>query len=120
MKYIYHSCDKILVSSKGFIQSIASKGVDRDKIDFFPQWAEPVFKPVKRNFKLLPKNIPKNSFKIMFAGNIGESQDFPAILESAKMLKSKKKILVFMKFEKINLPYVPDRCLDFFVVLVVS
>ena len=86
VKYIYDHCDKILVSSKGFIDSIKEKGINSKKILFFPQWAEPIFKPIKKDNSLL-KNIPENSFKIMFAGNIGEAQDFPAILNAAKRLK---------------------------------
>ena len=86
VKFIYKHSDKILVSSNGFIDSIEAKGISRDKIEFFPQWAEPIFKPIKST-KYLLGDIPENSFKIMFAGNIGEAQDFPSILEAAKTLK---------------------------------
>ena len=79
VKFIYENSDKILVSSNGFINSIEDKGVNRDKIEFFPQWAEPIFKPT-RSKKYLLKGVPENSFKIMFAGNIGEAQDFSSIL----------------------------------------
>ena len=113
VKFIYHNCDKILVSSKGFIQSIASKGIDRCKIEFFPQWAEPFFKPVKSNFKLLPKQIPTDSFKIMFAGNIGEAQDFPAILESAKMLKGRKNIQWLIIGEGRKYEWVKNKIIDY-------
>jgi glycosyltransferase involved in cell wall biosynthesis len=92
VKFIYHNSDKILVSSKGFIESIVDKGINARKIEFFPQWAEPIFRPVEKRRELLPKIIPKESFKIMFAGNIGEAQDFPAILNAAKLLKSEKNI----------------------------
>jgi len=91
VKFIYKNSDKILVSSRGFINSIVEKGINKNKIDFFPQWAEPIFKPVKsdkNNFDF----IPKNSFKIMFAGNIGEAQDFPSIIEAAILLRANKNI----------------------------
>ena len=91
VKFIYKHCDRILVSSRGFINSIVEKGISRKKIEFFPQWAEPLFKPVKTE-KYLLGEIPKESFKIMFAGNIGEAQDFQSILETAKILKSHKNI----------------------------
>jgi glycosyltransferase involved in cell wall biosynthesis len=91
VKFIYKSSDKILVSSKGFINSIAKKGIKKSKIDYFPQWAESIFKPIKQE-KYLLGSVPKNSFKIMFAGNIGESQDFPSIIEAANMLKENKNI----------------------------
>jgi colanic acid biosynthesis glycosyl transferase WcaI len=91
VKFIYRHCDRILVSSKGFIQSIVSKGVPNEKIEYYPQWAEALFKPMKRGNYLL-KDIPEDSFKIMFAGNIGEAQDFPSILEAARLLKDKSDI----------------------------
>ena len=47
VKFIYNNCDKILVSSRGFINSIEEKGISPRKIEFFPQWAEDYFKPVK-------------------------------------------------------------------------
>jgi len=91
VKYIYNNSDKILVSSKGFINSIENKGVNGDKIKFFPQWAEPIFQPA-RSEKYLLGSIPEDSFKIMFAGNIGEAQDFSSIIEVAKLLKYDKSI----------------------------
>ena len=91
VKFIYNHSDRILVSSKGFIDSVKAKGVSRDKIEYFPQWAEPIFKPIESSEYQLG-NIPKDSFKIMFAGNIGESQDFSSILEAAKQLKGDRDI----------------------------
>ncbi len=87
VKYIYNKSDKILVSSKGFIDSIKKRGISKNKIIYFPQWAEEIFKPLIPKQKLLEK-IPNHSFKIMFAGNIGEAQDFPSIIETAKILKN--------------------------------
>ena len=91
VKYIYTNSDKILVSSEGFIKSIVEKGVNKKKINFLPQWAENVFKPVKPDKNDL-NFIPKNSFKIMFAGNIGAAQDFPSIIKAAIILKNNKKV----------------------------
>ena len=91
VKYIYNQCDTILVSSRGFISSIVDKGIDKKKIHFFPQWAEPIFKPLDRaNGE--PADMPKTSFKIMFAGNIGEGQDFPSIIKAADILRDEKHI----------------------------
>jgi len=86
VRYIYKHSDRILVSSNGFIHSIVDKGISKDKIEFFPQWAEPIFKPMKSN-KFLLTGVPEKSFKIMFAGNIGEAQDFPSIIEAARQLR---------------------------------
>ncbi len=91
VRFTYNSCDKILVSSPGFINSIKEKNIRINNVTFFPQWAEPIFRKIKikTNSNL---NIPKGSFIIMFAGNIGESQDFPSILKAANQLKNYKNI----------------------------
>jgi glycosyltransferase involved in cell wall biosynthesis len=79
------------VTSKGFISTIINRSIVSNKIEYFPQWAEKMFKPIDSP-KYLLGDIPKDSFKIMFAGNIGEAQDFPSILETARLLKRYKNI----------------------------
>lgn len=91
VKFIYKHSDKILVSSKGFVNSITEKGINKNKVSFFPQWAETIFKPIEYKPYLLDA-VPQNSFKIMFAGNIGEAQDFSSIIETARILKDKLNI----------------------------
>ena len=86
IRFIYKESDRILVSSHGFIKSIEEKGVNSTKIKYYPQWAESLFKPVNKinpNYKTL---VP-DGFNIMFAGNIGEVQDFVSILKAAELLK---------------------------------
>lgn len=78
----YKNSDKILISSKGFEKSILEKGDYKDKLIYYPQWAEDVFSnPVK-------KEIPDitEGFNVMFAGNVGEAQDFTHIIEAVKLL----------------------------------
>lgn len=87
VKWIYASCDQILVSSSAFIQSIQLHGVDFNKIHYFPQWAEKYYK------KIIPEDVPtqhrinKNGLTIMFAGNIGVAQDLGTLVECANFLK---------------------------------
>ncbi len=88
VRNIYAKSDMILVSSKSFIPSIQNKCADLDKdIQYFPNWAEDVFVNVKETNIEIPK-LPKG-FNIMFAGNVGESQDFEAILDAAEKTKDK-------------------------------
>ena len=42
--------------------------------------------------KYLFDKIPKESFKIMFAGNIGEAQDFDSLIKAAVLLKNNSNI----------------------------
>ena len=94
VKYIYNKSDMILISSEFFRNSITQKIEDKSKpIKYFPNWAEEIFsKPVdfKDNTSLPP--LPSGT-KIMFAGNLGEAQDFESILKAAEItLKEKPEI----------------------------
>ena len=76
-----------MVSSRGFIKSITEKGINKKKIQYFPQWSEEIFENKSDNKQELKYLIP-NGFVVMFAGNIGEAQDFPSIIDSAIRLKT--------------------------------
>ena len=83
---IYNRCDLILATSHSFIPQIAKYAGRCQRIEYFPNWAESVFalQDVVPAFEVPLKPA---CFSIMFAGNIGESQDFPAILAAAERLK---------------------------------
>lgn len=82
VKKIYKNSSRILITSEGFRQSIEEKGDFADKIVYFPQWAD---EPADGEQVATPA-LPEG-FKVMFAGNIGEAQDFEHILEAASLLK---------------------------------
>ena len=92
VKFLYRNSDKILISSKGFKQSILKKGNFEDKIIYFPNWAEKSINESKQNVEI---NLPKfpSGFNILFAGNVGVAQDLVnAIKEIEIVLKQNKKI----------------------------
>lgn len=84
-KSCYKNSDKILMSSKGFRNSICQKGDFTSKLVYFPNWAEESLVSC-RNYKL--PNMP-NGFKVMFAGNIGEAQDFEHTMDSMRILSER-------------------------------
>ena len=86
VKFIYERCTLVLGQSRGFLGSIAKYCSDTQKIRYFPSWAEEVFS----HGNLLPAlEVPvlPGVFNVLFAGNIGEAQDFPAVLAAAAALK---------------------------------
>jgi glycosyltransferase involved in cell wall biosynthesis len=64
-------------------------GVPEERISYFPNWAETVFRGSEAEHPPVP--LP-SGFRVMYAGNIGAAQDFPAILEAAERLKTRKDI----------------------------
>lgn len=92
VKNIYSTVDGICIQSKAFEQSILAKGNYKHKISYIPNWAEDLFLDhsvvnMERFQSLFPPG-----FIVMFAGNIGESQDFESILQAAVYLKKRSDI----------------------------
>lgn len=88
VKWVYNCSDKILISSQGFRKSILEKGDYENKLVYFPNWAEDIFSSVQKYS--LPE-LPEG-FIVMFAGNIGEAQDFEHIMGCALTLNVHKDI----------------------------
>jgi len=86
VSYIYNRCTLVLGQSRGFLGSIARYCDDKTKIRYFPSWAEDVFmddsvRPAPEVHEFV------DGFTVVFAGNIGEAQDMPTVLDAAERLK---------------------------------
>jgi colanic acid biosynthesis glycosyl transferase WcaI len=86
VKFIYKRCDLILAQSKRFIPQIKKYSGNDSAVEYFPSWAEQMFSNSKV-MAAVEVPLKPESFNIMFAGNIGDAQDFPAILAAAEILK---------------------------------
>ena len=108
VKFIYNRCDLILAQSKSFIPQIRKYTSTIQKIEYFPSWAEQVFDKPECEWA---DEIPKNSdvFNVMFAGNIGDAQDFPAILDAAEKLHSNANIRWLFLGDGRAAPWVIDE-----------
>lgn len=86
VSFIYNRCDLVLGQSKAFYSGISRYCKDESKIKYFPSWSESIF----LYSSILPVEEIETyaGFKILFAGNVGESQGFPAILNVAERLKN--------------------------------
>lgn len=87
VSFIYKRCDLILAQSQSFIPQIRKYAGDASRVAYFPSWAESVFDMQR---VVAAQEVPPSprAFNVMFAGNIGDAQDFPAILAAAQSLKS--------------------------------
>ena len=90
VKSEYKHSDKILTSSRSFEESILKYGSYKDKIYFFPQWAEDSISS-KSDYDFSLPTLP-NGFKIMFAGAIGEAHGFECNMRAALLTKEHKNI----------------------------
>ena len=83
-RWIYKKSDKILIQSEAFREILIQQSVENKKIIYYPNSVENFFKtePVDAT---IDNTLPKG-FRVMFAGNIGEAQDFETIIQAAKIL----------------------------------
>jgi glycosyltransferase involved in cell wall biosynthesis len=91
VSFVYRHCDLILAQSRSFVPQIARHLGSADRVAYFPSWSEVVF---DMNGVQPTAAVPtvQGTFNVMFAGNIGDAQDFPAILDAAELLRSHKHI----------------------------
>lgn len=86
VSWIYRRCDLVLAQSNSFIAEIKKYSGARPVV-YFANWAEPIFETAT----VAPAPEVKTEagrFNIMFAGNIGDAQDFPTLLDAAELLKT--------------------------------
>ena len=91
-RWTYQGCDRILIQSQAFQESVLKYGVERNQIRYCPNFAEYLYQPV-----ILPAEAPEHAlipqgFRVMFAGNIGKSQDFETIIAAAELTRTQPNI----------------------------
>ena len=85
VNYIYKNCDKIFATSNSFVKAIQNRVFDdKNKVVYWPQYAEEFYHPTEEKSKLIPQDGVLN---ITFTGNIGTAQGLEILPETAKLLK---------------------------------
>jgi colanic acid biosynthesis glycosyl transferase WcaI len=93
VSFIYKHCDLILGQSKEYLNCISELDKGNSKKVVFPNWAEDVFH--SNESRALSEFRLKDKFVVIFAGNVGEAQDFESVVEAAVLLKEKNQRIVF-------------------------
>ena len=86
VSFIYKRCDLILAQSRSFVPQIMKYCPDGTRIEYFPSWSDAEFKSAG----VVPApEVPllNDIFTILFAGNVGDAQDFPAIIDAAEFTR---------------------------------
>lgn len=93
VRFIYKRCDRILAQSRAFFPAIERWSDGLDRLRYLPAWAEAVFEGDLAQAEMAPELASyRDGFNVMFAGNMGEAQDFPAILDAADNLRERADI----------------------------
>ncbi|MCJ8519284.1 glycosyltransferase involved in cell wall biosynthesis [Pseudorhizobium tarimense] len=110
VSYIYRRTDHILVQSRSFIDNVRTYAGKGAAVSYFPGWAEPIFEQGTQGVGKAPEVMRySDSFNVVFAGNVGEAQDFPAILDAAEALHPDAKIRILIVGDGRMTPWVEDQ-----------
>ena len=90
VKKEYKWSDKILTSSRSFIDSIQKYGDYKDKVIYYPQWADGTDAPSAGCD--VPVPVLPEGFKFLFAGAVGEAHGFDCTMQAALLTKEHKDI----------------------------
>ena len=89
VRFIYNNCVLVLGQSKSFVKSIQTHCDYPDRVKYFPSWAENLHDIKSLSKPIYAPEIKRNDecFNILFAGNIADAQDMPAIVNAASLLR---------------------------------
>ncbi len=97
-KFIYQRYDNLLVQTNGFKKRLKEMQIEESYIKYFPNFSEEVFSKalskkssIKCRVDEIFSTIP-DGFNILFAGNLGFSQDIFSVLKAAELTLNKGKI----------------------------
>ena len=94
-RFVYKKADRIICISDDMKEFIASKGINKDKIEVIYNWGysdEIVNISWDENEFVKKYNLDENKFYAVYAGNIGKMQNVEIVIEAAKHLQDEKNI----------------------------
>lgn len=91
--WISRRADLVLVQSAAFPPMISRFGVPDQRIRVLPNTAPAMYRPMApEDAPEAGALMPAAGFRVMFAGNIGESQDFDTLLSAAHLLRDRTEL----------------------------
>jgi glycosyltransferase involved in cell wall biosynthesis len=113
---IYNKYDLILAQSQSFVRAIKRNTKNKNIINFY-SWPEnfyiyskKILSKKKKIDNLLITN--KNKLKIVFAGNVGEAQNFDNVIKAINILKNNNKILWIIVGTGRKIDFLKERIKD--------
>ena len=87
VRMIYRYSNRVLVQSRAFEERVGGMGVPKERIAYFPNWAEALFDAPASGGAMHSVALPAG-FRVLYAGNVGAAQDFPAVLAAAELTRA--------------------------------
>lgn len=88
---ILRAFDRVSTISSGMLQRAQQKGVNEERLRFFPNWSEITrFRDVPRDPALLSRlGVALDKRVLLYSGNIGEKQGLETLIEAAERLRDR-------------------------------
>lgn len=84
----YRWSDYISTISEGMLNKIVSKGINRDKLFLFRNWAnDDDIRPMDRDTAYRRELGLQDKFAVLYSGNMGVKQGLGVVLEAARLLR---------------------------------
>ena len=102
--YVYKNAEKLLCSSKSFCEILKRRGIDEEKIEFWPQFA--------KNYDACENSEIEEyvtQYRFVFAGNIGKAQGLDLVLDTAMLTKDNKEIGYYLIGDGSELSRLKER-----------
>lgn len=83
VNFFFKRSNYVICQSESFTRVLRQRGVLQENLKFIPNWAEDIYSQTEIEYA--PEiTIDDKCFTIMFAGNLGEGQDLPNVLNAIK------------------------------------
>jgi len=93
-RWLMQRFDAVSTISFSMIENAVTKGVDREKIIYFPNWSDTHFVTPDTNGALLKQEwgFAETDKIILYAGNIGKKQGLEIVIEAAKQFENDRNL----------------------------
>ena len=97
-KKAYRDADSIITISEDMKDQLMELGTDGNKVSVIYNWSyqDEVYDPKKTVSEIVNQFMPGDTFKVVYAGNIGLMQNVEIVIEAADALKSTPDIMFYI------------------------
>jgi len=109
-RFVYKHALHITILSEGFRKNLISKGVPSKKLTIIPNFVDTEFiYPMPQDNGFRRRFGLEGKFIVLYAGNIGHSQDLESVLECATLLNAKDDIIFVIVGNGSRKPFLEER-----------
>ena len=97
-RWLLRRFDHVSSISDSMLSKLQAKGIDEQRIVFFPNWVDTeLIRPGASTYRLREElGIPEHVRIALYSGNMGEKQGLEVVIESARLLASDPEILFLL------------------------